>query len=458
MISEAIVVRPGEYDRERESSVCIVLNVPTVDISITITPRRLPSLNTFQKGVSYVVLAGVRNVESISRLMGITDSDFVKLILSELSREGLVSYRSDGEYVATKKLRDEFETGRSSEDGTKRFLITYLPIDSQIRRMSIPWEIPLNTAPISIEGNSISVAVGTEGKPYLAECIVSHYVATDVPFVNSEQAVDWFDLQSSSSAHTEVRVTGHAMRAFVIQCSLKDSERNRPYPKRVRQFRKAIDTRFIGDRLPNENLANWVGTINERDPEFAQLLKTALWSGATSESDKEDSHDSYHSSDISESEVNREVHQAQLITNEVGTRVRTQVRGQKEPLAWLNELLKERLRALDLSRVQSSMSIEPPEKQITDRLLELGAMKQRPTISLVSPSQFEAIVSGQFHDDFDLMPLLGVWLLAESNTVINGIKEQRPQFIEDICLIANNPYAALARDARAAFELIQNQT
>ena len=96
MISEAIVVRPGGYDRERKSSVCIVVNVPTVEISVTITPRRLPTLNTFQKGVSYIVLAGVKNVESISRLMGITDSDFVKLILSELKREELVADQPNG--------------------------------------------------------------------------------------------------------------------------------------------------------------------------------------------------------------------------------------------------------------------------------------------------------------------------------------------------------------------------
>jgi hypothetical protein len=454
MISEAIVVRPGGYDRERKSSVCIVVNVPTVDISVTITPRRLPTLNTFQKGVSYILLAGVKNVESISRLMGITDSDFVKLILSELKREELVADQPNGEYIATKKLRDEFETNRTAADGSKRFLCTYLPIDNQIRRMSIPWEAPLDTAPIAIEGRSTSVAIGTEGKPFVSECIVSHYVATDVPFVKSEQTVNWFSFQSTASAHTEVRVTGHAMKAFVIQCSLRESERNKPYPQKVRLFKKAVDTRFIGDNSPNENLANWVGLINERDPEFAQLLKAALWSGVSSEDGEEVHQELSKPSGFDEREDNREVEQAQVGENGVGTRVRTQVRGQKQPLAWLNQLLKARIGKLDLSRLQNSISIEKIEVRVALRLRELGSKNSNPAISPVNSHQFEAIVSNQLHDDFDLMPLLSVWILAESNTVISEIKDMRPEFLEDICTVASNPYAPLNRDARSAFDLV----
>jgi hypothetical protein len=382
----------------------------------------------------------------------------VKLILSELRREELVADQPNGEYVATKKLRDEFEINRTSADGSKRFLCTYLPIDNQIRRMSIPWEAPLDAAPIAIEGRSASVAIGTEGKPFVSECIVSHYVATDVPFVKSEQTVNWFSFQSTASAHTEVRVTGHAMKAFVIQCSLRESERHKPYPQKVRQFKKAVDTRFIGDNSPNENLANWVGLINERDPEFAQLLKVALWSGVSSEDGEEDYQEFSERSGFDGGETNREVEQAQVGENGVATRVRTQVRGQKQPLAWLNQLLKARIEKLDLSRLQNSISIEKIEVRVALRLKELGSKNSNPAISPVNSHQFEAIVSNQLHDDFDLMPLLSVWILSESNTVISVIKGMRPEFLDDICTVASNPHAGLARDARAAFELIQNQT
>jgi hypothetical protein len=274
--------------------------------------------------------------------------------------------------------------------------------------------------------------------------------------VKRENATNWFQLPPSDSADSRVDVSSHAVRPFVVQCWLDDSALNRPYPSTEALLARAVVVQFAGEER-NFRLANWLAHVVKNDPEFAQQFKKALWSEKHSESED----DLVDEPDVLKSQISLgdipEASKVQLIDSNDDaeeTRVRTQIQKPKDPLAWLNQLLKARIRKLDLSRLQNSISLEKLEVRVALRLRELGSLNSNPAISPVNSSQFEAIVSNQLHDDFDLVPLLSVWILAESNTVIADVKDMRPEFVEDICTVASNPYASLNRDARSAFNLV----
>ena len=86
-MTSAIVVNPG-YTGEAKDSIYVVVNIPTIEVEISYVPQRLAGLNIFQKGVAYFLLAGVSTTDALAHVMGISDDEFVGIILSELVMTG----------------------------------------------------------------------------------------------------------------------------------------------------------------------------------------------------------------------------------------------------------------------------------------------------------------------------------------------------------------------------------
>ena len=106
-MTSAIVLSPGTA-KKKGDRLYVVVKIPTIECEVSHVPKKLPNLNVFQRGVAYFLLAGLRHADEISRVMGITDSDFVDLLLSELAGHGYAKEIGEREFIPTSILRKDF--------------------------------------------------------------------------------------------------------------------------------------------------------------------------------------------------------------------------------------------------------------------------------------------------------------------------------------------------------------
>ena len=128
MIS-AIVLSPGKAE-DKSDRLYVVVKIPTIECSISHIPAKLPMLNVFQKGVAFFLLAGLETTDDISTAMGITDSDFTNLLLSELEGSEYAKKKGAQEFAPTKKLRQEFQKTVESNVSLPREMFAFLPVAS----------------------------------------------------------------------------------------------------------------------------------------------------------------------------------------------------------------------------------------------------------------------------------------------------------------------------------------
>ena len=125
-MTSAIVVGPGNT-KNAKKSIYVVVNVPTIEVEISFVPLKLPDLNIFQKGVAFFLLAGVSRIDAIAHVMGVTDDEFVGLILSELVMNGYARQTQNVEFEPTTKLRKEFSDPVKFQPSRNNQMIIFVP-------------------------------------------------------------------------------------------------------------------------------------------------------------------------------------------------------------------------------------------------------------------------------------------------------------------------------------------
>jgi hypothetical protein len=444
MIS-AIVVEPGKA-QNKSDRFYVVVKIPTINCSISSIPVKLPKLNVFQKGVAFFLLAGLKNTDEISKAMGITDSDFTNLLLSELEGSEYAEKKGAQEFAPTKKLRQEFQNAVGSTESRKLKLVAFLPVSSGTRMVKVAELFsPVQPTEVDQSVSPAKVAVGTEGKPLQVDCLVSEWVSWGSAKVDRATAKEWLVrppkevvYPGGEGSATRVEVLDTKSMAYVLQCQLvKPKEIGRSMARKANLL-DALTVRFPGDKKPNQHLQRLLIDITENDAEFAEEFLDSLARLLGSQ-------DSAQIPDrIMDEEAPRD------IENTV-----TRQHGKKKALTWLVELLNSRIQHLGTSSLESRM-VAPVSlsRQVADRLVELGSSNRKPPIPPLEALQFEVILAGELHNELDVTAAVGAWLLLESTEALNQLIQLNSKFIDGVCDIFVNTHVEVSKDMRETFQYL----
>ena len=369
------------------------------------------------------MLAGLRHADEISRVMGITDSDFVDLLLSELAGHGYAKEIGEREFIPTSILRKDFLKTVDVAESHSRQLCAFLPAASGKGTVKVAGPF-LRAQPSEID-QSISpakVAVGTVGQPLQVDCIVSEWESPVPAKVDRDTAKKWISglpdknaKDSNNGSSTRVEVLNTRSMAFVLQCQLTAQNALSASSAGNDQLLGALTVRFAGEKKPNQNLARWLTQIAGSDPD--QIVD---------ERDLEDNENTV-------------------------TRQNTK----KKPLTWLVELLNSRLHHLGTTSLEAHMAdSKSMARQVADRLGELGSNNRNSPVPPLQTLQLEVILAGEFHNELDISAVLGVWLLLERGVVLEQLIQLNPKFIEGVCDIFVNIHVEVSKDVRETFEYL----
>ncbi len=444
MIS-AIVLSPGKAE-DKSDRLYVVVKIPTIECSISHIPAKLPTLNVFQKGVAFFLLAGLETTDDISMAMGITDSDFTNLLLSELEGFEYAKKKGAQEFAPTKKLRQEFQTTVESNVSLPREMFAFLPVASGTTMIKLagpfssvqPTEVDQSVSPAK-------VAVGTEGRPLQVDCLVSEWESPVLPKVDRAKAKEWTlgspkrtVAAQSDARSTRVEVLNTKRMAYVLQCQLGVPKESGRSMARKANLLDALTVRFPGDKKPNQHLQRLLIDITENDVEFAEefLDSLARLLGSQDSSQIPDR--------IMDEEAPRD--------NENTV---TRQHGKKKALTWLVELLNSRTRHLGAASLESRM-VAPISlsRQVAERLVELGSSNRKPPIPPLEALQFEVILAGELHNELDVTTALGAWLLLESTEALNQLIQLNSKFIDGVCDIFVNTHVEVSKDMRETFQYL----
>ena len=444
-MTSAIVLSPGTA-KKKGDRLYVVVKIPTIECAVSHVPKKLPNLNVFQRGVAYFLLAGLRHADEISRVMGITDSDFVDLLLSELAGHGYAKEIGEREFIPTSILRKDFLKTVDVAESHSRQLCAFLPAASGKGTVKVAGPF-LRAQPSEID-QSISpakVAVGTVGQPLQVDCIVSEWESPVPAKVDRDTAKKWIcglpdknAKDSNNGSSTRVEVLNTRSMAFVLQCQLTAQNALSASSAGNDQLLGALTVRFAGEKKPNQNLARWLTQIAGSDPEFAEEFLDSL----RGLSDAPDSA-------LGPDQI---VDERDLEDNEnTVTRQNTK----KKPLTWLVELLNSRLHHLGTTSLEAHMAdSKSMARQVADRLGELGSNNRNSPVPPLQTLQLEVILAGEFHNELDISAVLGVWLLLERGVVLEQLIQLNPKFIEGVCDIFVNIHVEVSKDVRETFEYL----
>ena len=444
MIS-AIVLSPGKAE-DKSDRLYVVVKIPTIECSISHIPAKLPMLNVFQKGVAFFLLAGLETTDDISTAMGITDSDFTNLLLSELEGSEYAKKKGAQEFAPTKKLRQEFQKTVESNVSLPREMFAFLPVASGTTMIKLagpfssvqPTEVDQSVSPAK-------VAVGTEGKPLQVDCLVSEWESPVLPKVDRAKAKEWTlgspkrtVAAQSDARSTRVEVLNTKRMAYVLQCQLGVPKESGRSMARKANLLDALTVRFPGDKKPNQHLQRLLIDITENDTEFAEEFLDSLARLLASQD----------SSQIPDRIMDEEAPRDNENTV-------TRQHGKKKALTWLVELLNSRIQQLGTSSLESRM-VAPISlsRQVAERLVELGSSNRKPPIPPLEALQFEVILAGELHNELDVTAALGAWLLLESTEALNQLIQLNSKFIDGVCDIFVNTHVEVSKDMRETFQYL----
>ena len=459
-MTSAIVVGPGNT-KNAKKSIYVVVNVPTIEVEISFVPLKLPDLNIFQKGVAFFLLAGVSRIDAIAHVMGVTDDEFVGLILSELVMNGYARQTQNVEFEPTTKLRKEFSDPVKFQPSRNNQMIIFVPSGDAAVKVGGPLGMPVQVTEVHQNGNTFRVSVGTEGKPLEVDCIVSNELMKISYMVERAKAKEWIippsgrksalDLANESSTKVEILATKH--RAFVLQCRLKDSVKFVSRSLKPDVLRQSLHVSFAGDDAPSQRLGSWLSLIASNDQEFLDQMEFAVRELLKKREENRASkggNPSAHKHEYSDEPPDEQMDEQTDVAETTHTRGATKVRDKVEPLAWLLETLNSRLGVIGTAQLEAllvhDLSIG---QQIAERLVGLGSKNRKPAIP---PLQLEGLAAGQFHDELDVREVLGVWLLMEHDEVLRDLIDHTPGFIGEVCEIFVAPHTHLKKDMREAFQ------
>lgn len=451
-MNHAIVVGPGRVKGD-DQSVFVVVSIPTIEVAISYVPERLKELNIFQKGVSYFLLAGLTKAEPIAQAMGVTDKDFVGLILSELTISKYVYESQVGEFKPTNKLLKEFSDPQQYKESLSYQLIAFVPVGNGAKKILGPLDLPVSTSEIDINLTPMRVAIGTEGRPLEVNCIYSDIEREELKKVDRSTAKQWIVGSSTdnrrsqdSQISTKVEIVNTQRRHFVLQCSFREHHKNTPVSKRPGQLPRILNVRFAGESRKSDALVSLLADIATADIEFWQKLHLALCQTAEVIEEK-----------IPAKIVEvKEVSQLENIEQQNVTKVNLdQGRQTNKPLKWLVRLLAQRLGDLEVSRVEELMVRDSSiQYQVNSRINAFTIETYELPVPPLPLAQLESIAGGQAHEDLDVCPILAIWLLIEKEETLSDLFDLNSDFALGIRDIFLNPHTEVGKNLRATFETI----
>lgn len=451
-MNSAIVVGPGRVKGD-DQSVFVVVSIPTIEVAISYVPERLKELNIFQKGVSYFLLAGLTKADQIAQAMGVTDKDFVGLILSELTIANYVDEFQIGEFKPSRKLLKEFSDPLKYKETLTYQLIAFVPIGNGARKILGPLDLPVTTSEIDITVTPMRVAVGTEGNPLEVNCLYSDLEREELKKVDRSTAKQWIVGSSTdnrrsqdSQTSTKVEIVNTQRRHFVLQCFFREHHKNAPVSKRPDQLQRILNVRFAGESRKSDELVSLLADIATADIEFWQKLHLALCQTA----------------EVIEKKIptkiveGKEVSQLENIEQQNVTKVNLdQGRQTNRPLKWLVRLLAQRLGDLEVSRLEELMvSNSSIQRQVNGRINTFTIETYELPIPPLPRLQLESIAGGQAHEDLDVCPILAIWFLLEENEVLSDLFVLNSDFALGIRDIFLNPHTEVGKNLRETFESI----
>ena len=440
-MTSAIVVNPG-YTGEAKDSIYVVVNIPTIEVEISYVPQRLAGLNIFQKGVAYFLLAGVSTTAAIAHVMGVSDDEFVGIILSELVMSGYARQVQNFEFKPTSKLRSEFSDRAQFQPSRDNQMIAFVPSGNAAVKVGGPLNVPAQVTEVRANGNTFRVSVGNEGKPLEVDCIVSNEVMIVSNAVERSKAKEWTIGQNDEY---KVEILDKKHRAFVLQCRLKGSIDLVSRLSKPDLLKKNLNVSFAGEAKVSRPLASWLTEIAVIDQEFFIQMEFAIRDLFEKKKTKQEAKDGTppaHEDESSDEPTG--------VPETAHTPRATKVRNKVEPLAWLLETLNSRLGVIGTAQLEAllvhDLSIG---QQIAERLVSLGSKNRKPAIP---PLQLAALTAGQFHNELDICAVLGVWLLMEHDEVLRDLIALTPGFIGEVCEIFVAPHTRLNKNMRETFQ------
>jgi hypothetical protein len=172
LAEQVLLAVPSWTPDKNDGGVYVALPLACSDCTIRSTELPFSDCDPFQRGVLMFLLAGVKHIDELAGLLGITDAAFVRLMVDELQTRELVQRGSHGDVLLTQKARDIYKSAPGSisqqrygrvlyfHDGTRGYVVAG-PLDQDSRYETIE----------ELEGGVGRISVGTEGKPLYAECV-----------------------------------------------------------------------------------------------------------------------------------------------------------------------------------------------------------------------------------------------------------------------------------------------
>lgn len=452
-MNTALVLKP-EAIAEADKGVYVVVNIPTIEITVKYVPERLKNLNIFQKGVSFFLLAGLNNSEDISDAMGIVDKEFVDIILSELI-SGEYAIEQGGRIMPTHRLSSEFTETKIDEDSERLEMVAFVPVEAGSVKVAGPLTMPFVGSEIRSVGGSVRISVGTEGSPLEVDCIVSDHIPQLTGMIDRSRAKEWivesstkYSRNTESASATTVDITSRKHRAFLLKCRLKKQSDSKEFRLSQNQLSRMLHVQLVGNDKYNYHLGNWLEEIVKGDIEFFAQLQDAF--SDENRSLKVALNESLEDG-LSEDQA------VDVVETQNQTVVATAVRRKPSSTDWLVKLLNKRLSQIDVTSLESLLvGSGLIEKEISLRLFTLGSQNQKPRVLPIRSGEMEVILANQMHNELDVHSVLGAWLLLENSDVLNEIKQSNNDFVEDLCEIFINPNPKINQDLKKSMQSILN--
>jgi hypothetical protein len=453
-VNTALVLNP-EAIAEVNKGVYVVVNIPTIEITVKYVPERLKELNIFQKGVSFFLLAGLNKSEEIANAMGIADKEFVDIILAELEYAEY-SMEQGGRSVPTHRLISEFAETKMDEDSEHLEMVAFIPVDAGSVKVAGPLSMPVVGSEIRSVGESVRISVGTEGSPLEVDCIVSDHIPLLASMVDRSKAKEWivkssakYSRNAESASATTVEIVSMKHRAFLLKCRLKKQSDSKVVRLSQNQLSKMLHVQFVGNNKYEYHLGIWLEKIATGDIEFFSQLQNAFRDGKQ--------HNEAVLDDVSLENELSEDQAVDFAETQNQTVVATAVRRKPRSTDWLVKLLIRRLTSIEVATLENFMAGSGLiEKEISLRLSTLGSRNQTPKVLPIRSNEMEVILANQMHDELGVHSILGAWLLLESSAVLNEIKHSNIDFVEDLCEIFINPNPNINQELKKSMQTILN--